>query len=80
MDIQALEKFFMWCTIINGAVLVFWSIICLFASDWVYRMHSRWFPMPREVFNVVLYSFLGACKIVFMMFNVGPYVALLIIG
>lgn len=80
MDIQALKEFFMWCTIINGAVLVFWSIICLFASDWVYRMHSRWFPMPREVFNVVIYSFLGVFKIVFLVFNVVPYVALLIIG
>jgi hypothetical protein len=36
--------------------------------------------MPRETFNVVIYSFLGLFKIVFLVFNVVPWVALLIIG
>jgi hypothetical protein len=43
-------------------------------------MHSKWFPMPREMFNVVIYSFIGLFKIVFLVFNVVPWVALLIIG
>jgi len=80
MDIQTLTTFFMWCTIINGGLLVFWSMMSIFAPDFVYRMQSRWFPISREAFNVVLYSFLGLFKIVFLVFNVVPYVALLIIG
>jgi len=80
MDIQTLTAFFMWCTILNGSLLVFWSIMCKLAPDLVYRMQSRWFPVSRETFNVVLYSFLGLFKIVFLVFNVVPYVALLIIG
>jgi hypothetical protein len=80
MDIQILTAFFMWCTIINGALLVFWTIMCIAAPDLVYRTQSKWFPIPRETFNVVLYSFLGVLKILFLVFNVVPYVALLIIG
>jgi Family of unknown function (DUF6868) len=80
MDIQTLTTFFMWCTIIDGALLVFWSIICLFAPNFMYRMHSKFFPIPRETFNVVIYSFLGLFKIIFIVFNVIPYVALLIMG
>jgi len=80
MDIITVRTFFMWCTIINGALLIFSSLICTFASDWVYRMHSRWFPISREAFNVAIYSFIGLFKIFFMAFNLIPYIALAIIG
>jgi len=80
MDIQMLTRFFMWCTILNGGLLIFSFLICAVSGDWVHQMHSKWFPMPRETFNVVIYSFLGLFKIVFLVFNVVPWVALLIIG
>ena len=80
MDIQTLTTFFMWCTLINGGLLMLWSVFFIFASDLVYRTQSKWFPLPRETFNVVIYSFLGLFKIVFLVFNVVPYVALLIVG
>jgi len=80
MDIQTLTRFFMWCTVLNGALLVFWTLMCLFVPDLVYRTQKKWFPMPRETFNVVMYCFLGLFKIVFLAFNAIPYAALLIAG
>ncbi len=80
MDIQTLTTFFMWCTIINGALLVLWTTVWILAPDLVYRTQSKLFPIPRETFNVVMYSFLGLFKIFFLTFNVVPYVALLIVG
>ena len=80
MDIQTLTRFFMWCTILDGAILLVWTLASLLALDWVYRTQSRWYPIPRETFNVVMYSFLGAFKLLFLVFNVAPYVALLIIA
>ena len=80
MDLQTLTTFFMWCTIINGGLFILWGTFCMFAPDLVYRMQSKWFPMPRETFNVVIYSFLGLFKIVVLVFNLVPYVALLIVG
>ena len=80
MDIQILTRFFMWCTILNGGLLILSFLICTFSGDWVYRMHSKWFPIPRETFNVVIYSFIGLVKIFVLIFNVVPYVALLIVG
>jgi len=50
------------------------------AQDWVYSIHSKWFHIPREAFNIALYSFLGLFKIMFFIFNLVPYLALLIIG
>lgn len=80
MDVSTLTIFFMWCTIMNGALLLFWTTMCTLAPDLVYRTQHKWFPLPRETFNVVIYSFLGLFKIGFLVFNVVPFVALLIVG
>jgi hypothetical protein len=80
MDIQTLTKFFMWCTILNVALLSLSSLFCLCAGNWVYRIHSKWFSISRETFNVAIYSFLGLYKIFIFVFNLIPYIALLIIG
>jgi len=80
VGINTLRAFFMWCTILNGALLVLSFLMCACAGHWVYGMHSRWFPMSRETFSVAIYSLLGAMKIAFLVFNVVPYVALLIVG
>jgi len=77
MDIQALTRFFMWCTIINGALLIFWTTIFILAPDPVYRMQTKWFTIPRETFNIIMYSFIGLFKIIFLFFNLVPYVALM---
>jgi hypothetical protein len=76
MDIQILARFFMGCTILNVGLLMLSFIIWILAADFVYRMHSRWFPMPRETFNVVFYSFLGVYKILLLVLNVAPWAAL----
>jgi hypothetical protein len=78
MSMDIVQTFFMWCTIINGAILILSSLILVFAGGFVFRMHSRWFAMPRETFNAVIYSFLGFYKVVFITFNLVPYVALVI--
>jgi hypothetical protein len=70
----------MWCSIINGTLLVFWIIMLILAPDMVYRTQYKWFPIPRETFNIVMYSFLGLFKIVFLIFNIVPWVALIIVG
>ncbi len=80
MDTQTLTRFFLWCTVMNGALLLLWTTLCLLAPDLLYRIQSKWFPIPRETYNVVIYSFLGLLKIVFLVFNVVPYVALRIVG
>ena len=80
MDITTIRAFFMWCGVINGAILIFSSLILVFGGNFVYRMHGKWFAMPRETFNAVIYGFLGFYKVVFITFNLAPYVALSIIG
>jgi len=80
MDIITVRTFFMWCMIINGAMLIGSSLVCVFAGDWVYPIHSRLFNVSRETFNTLFYSFIAFYKILFLVFNLVPYIALVIIG
>ena len=74
-----LTRFFKWCTVLNFGFLMFSFLFLTFGGDFVYETHSKWFSIPRETFNVILYSFLGIYKIVWLGFNVVPWVALKII-
>jgi hypothetical protein len=80
MDVTIIRNFFLWCTIINGALLIFSALLCAFAGGWIYRMHSIWFNLPREAFNIVIYSFVGFYKVIFIVFNLIPFLALAIVG
>ncbi len=80
MDIATARAFFMWCTILNGGLLVLSFLICAFAGDWVFRMHGKWYPIPRDAFNLAIYSLLGLGKLFVVMFNLVPYLALVIVG
>jgi len=80
MDIATLRAFFMWCTIINAALMVVSFLMLVLAGGWVYRIHSRMFSISREAFNVAIYSFLGLYKVLIFVFNVVPWIAFEIVG
>ncbi|WP_345947266.1 DUF6868 family protein [Natroniella acetigena] len=79
MELQLLRTFFMWCTILNVGLLLLSFPLLILANDYVYKIHSKWFSMPRETFNMVLYSLIGIYKIIIFVFNLVPWVALTII-
>ena len=79
MNIETLTSFFMWCSVLNGGLLILWSLMFLAAPDLIYRMQSKWFSIPRATYNVLIYAFLGLFKIFVIIFNLVPYLALLIL-
>jgi hypothetical protein len=80
MDTQFWTQFFLWCTIINGALIIFIIFWQLVAPGLLFKTQSWFFPMEREKFNYVFYMFLGFYRIIFIIFNVVPLIVLLIIG
>ena len=80
MEIETLRAFFGWCTVINGGLLIFSFLMFAAAGDWVYRMHGKWFQVPRETFDLTIYCFIGAMKLFVVLLNLVPYVALVMIG
>lgn len=79
MDIHTLTNFLMWCTIINGGLLIFWAVMLLAVPNFVYRSQRRFFPGSQEQFQLAMYGFLGLFKTFVLIFNFVPWMALLII-
>lgn len=79
MDIHKLTKFFMWCTIINGILLILVIIGCMLAPELVSGVHGKLFHITREKVNMVFYLFIGFYKMLWLVFNLVPYVALRIV-
>jgi len=80
MDITTLKAVFLWCTIVNAALLLLSSLACICLGDFSYRMNHKFFDISRPQFNVILVSFIALYKIFVMAFFLVPYIALLIIA
>ena len=80
MQIQRLSAFFMWCSIINGVLLALAILGTALAPQQGMTIQSQWFHVAPEEVAIGMYFFLGVFKVFWLVFNVVPYVALLIIG
>lgn len=76
MDIVTLTAFFKWCSLINFGCLLYIVLVLMLFPNFVYQMHSRFFKLSRESFNIIIYSFIGVYKMLFFTFNLVPYLAL----
>ena len=80
MDLVSIRAFFAWCAVINIGLLLWWLVFVVFAHDWTYRMHSKWFKLSVQQFDACHYGGMGLFKLGIFMFNLVPYFALRIIG
>ncbi|MBW2479870.1 MAG: hypothetical protein JRF38_07750 [Deltaproteobacteria bacterium] len=80
MELEVIRAFFAWCSVFNIALLLWWAFFLMFAHDWTYRLHSRWFKISVEQFDAIHYGAMAAFKLGVLMFNLVPYFALRIIG
>lgn len=80
MTLLILKQFFMWCSIINFGLLLLSSLIMLLVPDAFFKIHHKWFNIDRQAFNITIYAFLGILKLFFYVFNLIPYIALVIIS
>ena len=76
MDNDQLFEFLLRCAAINYAILLTWFGVFVFAHDWVYRMHTRWFRISPENFDAVNYGGVAAYKIGIILFFIVPAIAL----
>ena len=80
MELELIRAFFAWCSVINIILLMLWAVFFIFAHDWTYNIHSKWFKMPVERFDTIHYSGMALFKMGLIVFNLVPYFALRIIG
>ena len=80
MTIETARDILLWCIVINYAVLLVWFLFFSLAHNSIYRLHGRWFRLSTEQFDSIHYAGMAIYKIGILLFNLVPYVALLIVG
>lgn len=80
MTVELLREVLGWCTVINFGILLWWWLWFWLAHDFVYRVHSRWFRIDVEHFDAVHYGGIAAYKLGIILFNIVPWLALVIVG
>ena len=76
MTVAIIRDFLLWCAIVNYAVLVAWFLAFTIAHRSLYRLHTKWFRLSEDQFDVIHYSGMAAYKIAALSLNVVPYIAL----
>jgi hypothetical protein len=71
-----IKQVLLWCVGLNYLVLLIWAGVFVFAHDWMFRMHGRWFKLPVETFDAIHYGGLAVYKIGILLLNLVPLVAL----
>jgi hypothetical protein len=79
MRIETLRSMLAWCTLLNYAVLLIWFFVLMFARAWVFRLHTQWFKLSEEKFDTLHYQAMAVYKVLILVFNLTPYLALRIL-
>ena len=80
MKTRKIRRFLGICTLLNYAILIIWFAVFTLSYDWVYRVHTSWFPMSKENYDVANYLAMAVYKILVLVLNLIPYIALSIMG
>ena len=76
MDMATVRNFLLWSTLINYGLLLWWFLFFMFAHDWMYRFHGRWFQLSVQQFDAIHYGAMAFYKIIILVFNLVPLVIL----
>lgn len=68
-----------WSFIINSVFFAVWLLTFIYAHQWMYLMHYRWFRISEETFDAIHYALIGFYKLFIVSFNLVPYLILLIL-
>lgn len=79
MTLNELKEFLLWSTAINYGVLFLWFGVFVFAHDWIYRTHTRWFKLSVETFDALHYVGVSIYKIGVLILNLVPLIVLCIL-
>lgn len=80
MTLDQLTALFGWMTLINIVIYSIAAGFIIFARDWIVRLQSGLMGIPPEDWPGYYIDYLSRYKLAIVVFNLAPYLALLIVG
>jgi hypothetical protein len=81
MSIETVRAFLLCCAAINYGLLLCWVLVFLVRPlhDGIHRHTNRWFRLSVEQFDSINYAGIVLYKVGVLLFNLVPFVALLLV-
>ena len=79
MSIEIARSFFLWCSVINYAILLVWAALATLGRDWLYRLWSRLFRLSTEQFDMLNLAGITLYKTGILLFNIVPCISLYLV-
>jgi hypothetical protein len=79
-SIEGLREFLGWCSVINIGILLLSSVIVMAMRGPISNIHSKMFGLGKEDLLRAYFQYLGHYKIVIIVLNIVPYIALVIMA
>ncbi|MCR8922527.1 hypothetical protein NO559_07065 [Dasania sp. GY-MA-18] len=76
MTIEQLSQLLLYSTLLNYGFLLLWLLMLSWPKSWLRRLHGVWFNIKAERFDLIHYQLMGAYKLLILIFNFVPYLAL----
>lgn len=80
MHMNEIKDALLGCVVINYGILFVWFGVFVFAYDWLYRMHTRWFKLSVETFDAIHYAGMATYKLGIIFLNLVPLLTLYLIA
>jgi hypothetical protein len=78
MTFTELTEFFKWMTIISVSLLFLSTFLVIAFKNSIFKLHSKLFGIKKADLVITAYGYLGVFKLLIIMFNIVPYLALLL--
>jgi hypothetical protein len=80
MNLETARSFFLWCTVINYGVLLWWALLFMFAHDAMLRLWGKWVRVSAAEFDILNIAGITLYKVGVFLFNLVPCISLYIIS
>jgi Family of unknown function (DUF6868) len=80
MSIEIARGFFLWCSVINYAILLVWAALATIGRNWMYRLLSRMFQLSTEQFDMLNLAGITLYKTGIILLNIVPCISLFLVG
>jgi hypothetical protein len=79
MTLELAMPAFLWCAVINYALLLLWVLLSMLPHQRFYLLVGKRFHLTAELFDTINFALIGLYKVGIILFNLVPYISLRII-
>ncbi len=76
MDLDRLQDFLLWSLLVNAGIYIISLVGVLSLRRFMCKIHAKLFGVSEETSNKVMYQYLAVYKLLLIVFNLVPWIAI----